>query len=273
MKARHRKLLAGIPFYILMFLFLFLVVGITATVVIGCFAQNWSGTFLPDQWTTYHLKRAWEFYDIGRYYKVSAQIVVLATMLSLICAIPTAYVMARKQLRAKELIDRFFKLPILLPELLIGIPLSTIFYSIGLGESHFSVVSVLMVIGIPYGLSILIPFIESLDSRVEVAAQTLGANKLTVFIKIIVPQMIPGIVSTLINVFVRLFTNYTLVLLIGGPKTFTLSIKVFNVLSNAKVEPQALLNSLTLYYMIPMLLFTVLSLFAEKVLKKRFGAK
>lgn len=130
-----------------------------------------------------------------------------------------------------------------------------------------------MVIGIPYGLSILTPFIENLDGRVEVAAETLGANKFVVFTQIIAPQLIPGIVATLINVFVRLFTNYTLLLLVGGISTYTLTIKVFNVLQNARVESQALLNSLTLFYMLPMLGFTIVSLVAEKLLQRRFGNK
>ena len=121
--------------------------------------------------------------------------------------------------------------------------------------------------------SILMPFIESLDSRVEVAAETLGANKLTVFTKIIIPQLIPGTVSTAINVFVRLFTNYTLILLIGGSATYTLTIKVFSTLQNAKAESQGLLNALTVYYMIPMLLFTIFTLVLQHVLKRRYGER
>lgn len=271
MKASTRKRLASIPFYLVIFLFLFFVIGIFLTVVIGCFSNDWRGTFLPTSYDLFFLKHTWENYHVGQYYLTSLKIVVTATMISLICAMPTAYVMARKDLKIKTLLNRFFQLPILLPELLIGIPLARIFYSIGIAETYTVVILVLMVIGIPFGLSILTPFIEALDDRVEVAAETLGANRFTVFMKIVVPQLIPGVVSTLVNVFVRLFTNYTLVLLVGGPQTFTLTIKVFSTLSNAKVEPQAWLNSLTVYYMIPMLLFTFFSLVLEKRLKKRFG--
>lgn len=273
MKAKTRKMLAKIPFYIVMFLFIIFVVGIFATVVIGCFSNDWSGTFLPETFSFFYLKQAWETYSVGDYYIKSAEIVVTATLISLVCVIPTAYVMARREMKLKGFLNHFFQLPILLPELLIGIPLATIFYSLGIAESFGVVVAVLIVIGIPFGLSILVPFVESLDDRVEIAAETLGANRLQVFTKIITPQLLPGIVSTLINVFVRLFTNYTLVLLVGGPPTFTLTIRVFNTLSNAKTEPQALLNSLTLYYMLPMLVFTFLTLVMEKKLKKRFGGK
>lgn len=273
MRAKTRKRLARLPFYLIMFLFILFVIGIFATVVIGCFSNDWSKTFLPETFSTFYLKQAWTNYGIGGYYLTSIKIVAAATLISLVCAIPASYVMARREMKIKGLLHQFFQLPILLPELLIGIPLATIFYSIGIAESYAAVVAVLIVIGIPFGLSILTPFVESLDERVEIAAETLGADKLTVFTKIIIPQLLPGVVSTLINVFVRLFTNYTLVLLVGGPKTFTLTIKVFNVLSNAKVEPQALLNSLTLYYMLPMLVFTFLTLLMEKKLKKRFGNK
>ncbi len=271
MKATTRKRLSSIPFYIVMFLFLILVLGIFLTVVIGCFSNDWRGTFLPTSYDLFYLKHTWTNYHVGHYYMTSFKVVVTATIISLVCAMPTAYVLARKNFKIKGLLNRIFQLPILLPELLIGIPLARIFYSIGIAETYTVVTMVLMVIGIPFGLSILTPFIEALDDRVEVAAATLGASRFKVFTKIVVPQLIPGVVSTLINVFVRLFTNYTLVLLVGGPQTFTLTIKVFSTLSNAKVEPQAWLNSLTVYYMIPMLLFTFLSLVLEKRLRKRFG--
>jgi putative spermidine/putrescine transport system permease protein len=271
MKKIQRERIESVPFYILIFAFLALVVGITATVVIGAFSNRWVGTPLPTEWTTYNMRYAWEFYEIGKYYLISLRIVIVATLVSLVCATPTAYVIARKELPFKDLIDKFFKLPILLPELLIGIPLAAIFYGIGLAETYLGVTSVLMVIGIPFGLSILVPFMESLDSRGEIAAETLGANKWHVFTKIIVPQLIPGMTSTLINVFVRLFANYALVLLLGGPGTYTLTIKVFSTLANAKSEAQGLLNALTVYYMIPMLGFTMLSLLLQNLLKRRFG--
>lgn len=273
MKAKTRKMLCSIPYYIIIFLFIGIVLGLAATVAIGCFSMDWRGTFLPATWTTYQLKLAWEKCNIAHYYIVSIRIVVSATVLSLVCSIPSAYVMARKPVRFKTLLNQFFRLPIMLPELLVGIPLAVIFYMLGLAETFVGVTVILMVIGVPFGLSILTPFIEGLDPRVEIAAETLGANKLTVFLQIIIPQLIPGVVSTMINVFVRLFTNYTLMLLVGGTATYTMTIKVFNVLSNARSEPQALLNSLTLYYMIPMLGFTIVSLAVESLLKKRFGGK
>lgn len=273
MSEKTKKVLYSIPFYVVIFGFITLVLGITATVVIGCFSLNWRSTFLPETFSWSYLQSAWNTYNIGSYYIISLKIVVVATFLSLFCSIPAAYVMARKDLKFKNVLNQFFRLPILLPELIIGIPLAVIFYAIGLAETYIGVTSILMVIGIPFGLSILTPFIENLDGRVEVAAETLGANKFTVFTKIIIPQLIPGVVSTLINVFVRLFTNYTLLLLVGGTATYTLTIKVFSVLQNARTESQALLNSLTLFYMLPMLGFTVITLIAEKLLKRRFGSK
>lgn len=272
-KTKVKRFLCSFPFYLIIFIFIAFVLGITATVIIGCFSLEWRNTLLPKTWTFYYLKEAWKTYNIGHYYIVSLKIIVGATFMSLVCSIPTAYVMARKNMKFKSLLDQFFRLPILLPELIIGIPLAVIFYSIGLAETYIGVVSILMIIGIPFGLSVLIPFIESLDSRVEVAAYSLGANNLKVFTKIIIPQLVPGVVTTMINVFVRLFTNYTLLLLVGGTSTYTLTIKVFNVLQNARSEPQALLNSLTVYYMIPMLGFTLLTLICQKALKRRFGER
>lgn len=273
MYKRIKKILSALPFILIISVFLITVISITITVVLGAFSHSWVGTVLPSEWTLYNIKHAWSFYEIGRYYIISLKIIVMSTFLSLVCAIPTGYILARKNFFLKGLIEKFFKLPILLPELLIGIPLASLFYSIGLAETYVGVVLVLMVIGIPFGLSILIPFLETMDSRVEIAAQSLGANKLVLLTHIIVPQLIPGITSTTINVFVRLFANYVLILLLGGPGTYTLTIKVFSTLANARSESQGLLNALTVYYMLPMLGFTSLSLVLQNTLKKRFGSK
>ena len=271
MSKKAIKFILNLPFYIIIFTFILFILGITATVFIGTLSLNWRDTFLPQDYSFRFLREAWVNYEITYYYIISIRIVLMATFLSLVCSLPTAYIMARKNIKLKELLNQFFRLPILLPELIIGIPLAVIYYNIGLAETYWGVTSILMVIGIPFGLSILTPFIERLDSRVEIAAETLGANRLVVFTHIIIPQLIPGVATTLINVFVRLFTNYTLLLLIGGPSTFTLTIRVFGVLQNARSEPQALLNSLTVFYMLPMFIFTVLSLICERALRKRYG--
>lgn len=273
MKKKTRDRLSSIPYYILLFLFIGLVAGITTTVILGAFSNKWVGTVLPTEWTVANFVKGWQFYEIDRYYAISLKIVVIATVLSLLCALPTSYVLARKNIKFKTMLEQFFKLPILLPELLIGIPLASIYYSVGLAETSVGVISVLMIVGIPYGLSILIPFMESMDSRLEVAAETLGANRFRVFTQVVVPQLIPGIVSTAINAFVRLFANYTLVLMLGGPGTFTLTIKVFSTIANARSESAGLLNALTVYYMIPMLLFTMGSLLLENKLQRRYGNK
>jgi len=268
-----KKFLFDLPFYIIIFSFVLLVLGITATVFIGSLSLNWRDTFLPDDFSFRFLRAAWSRYQIGFYYNITFRVITTATVLSLVCSIPTSYVLARRKLRFKNVLAQFFRLPILLPELIVAVPLAVMFFSIGLAQTFWGVTSILMVIGIPFGLSILVPFIESMDVRVETAAETLGATRLKVFIYIIIPQLIPGIVTTMINVFVRLFTNFTFILLIGGPTTFTLTVQVFSVLENARHEPQAELNSLMIFYMLPMLVFTVTALVLERILRKRFGGR
>ena len=148
--------------------------------------------------------------------------------------------------------------------------MASVFYFIGWAETLGGVVAALMVVGIPYGLAILVPIMETLDPRVELAAQTLGANKWHVFTKIIIPQLIPGITSVAINVFLRVFGNFTLVLLLAGPGTMTMCVLVFSLLTSPGGSDHEN-AALTLFFMIPMLLFTIISLTLSNYLRKRAG--
>ena len=99
MNSKVKKFLCDLPFYIIMYAFIILVIGITATVIIGCFSLDWRDTFLPEDYSLSYLQEAWTTYNIGSYYVISLKIVVVATLISILCSLPTAYVLARKDFK------------------------------------------------------------------------------------------------------------------------------------------------------------------------------
>src|SRR5690606_12274601 len=257
--------------WLMIIAFLTVVLGMTLVVLFSAFGKEWYTTVLPQGFTLEWFIKAWNAYEIGTYYKVTLQIVVSATVISLILSIPSAYILARREFPYKNGLISFFQLPFTLPELVYAIPVASIFYSIGLAETIPGLIIVNLIIGVPFSVFLLIPFIESLDPRLEWAAQSLGANKYKLFTRIIVPQLVPGITTATINIFIRMFSTFTIILLISGPKTQTLPVMVFSVLQGSGTQPPAMLNSLALTLMLPLLLFAFVSLWISSYTQKRLG--
>nr|WP_249316990.1 ABC transporter permease subunit [Bacillus sp. FJAT-50079] len=243
----------------------------TLAVLLSAFGKEWYGTILPNGYSFEWFKKAWVAYDVGFYYLVTLQIVIPATIISLVLSIPTAYILARRDFKYKEALIGFFQMPFTLPELVYAIPIASIFYSIGLAETIPGLIIVNLIIGIPFSVFILIPFMESLDPRLEWAAQSLGASKQKMFTRIIVPQLVPGITASAINIFIRMFSTFTIILLISGPKTQTIPVLVFSVLQGAGSQPPAMLNSLALTLMLPLLIFAFISLWISAYTQRRLG--
>ncbi|PAD87969.1 hypothetical protein CHH55_10355 [Niallia circulans] len=249
------------------------IIGMTIAVLLNAFGTEWYGTFLPAGYTVDWFVQAWQVYEIGHFYKITLQIVVTATIISLLLSIPTAYVLGRKSFPFKEGLISFFQMPFTLPELVYAIPVASIFYSTGLAETIPGLILVNLIVGIPFSVFILLPFMESLDPRLEWAAESLGATKFKLFSRIVIPQLVPGLTASAINIFIRMFSTFTIILLISGPKTQTLSVMVFSVLQGAGSQPQPMLNSLALTLMFPLLLFAFISLWISSFTQRRLGKK
>ena len=69
----------------------------------------------------------------------------------------------------------------------------------------------------------LVGIIENIDTEIMEAAETLGANRLTAFLKVILPLSVPGIIVGSILVFTGTLTAYTTPQLLGGNKNMMLS--------------------------------------------------
>lgn len=259
------------PFWLLIISFIGTVIGMMVAVYFSAFGESRGEGFLPTGFTVEWFVQAWQRYNVGQYSIITLQIIVPSTLISLILSIPTAYVLGRKEFPFKNGLVTFFKMPFTLPELVYAIPVASIFYSLGLAETITGLIIVYLIIGIPFSVSILIPFMESLDPRLEWAASSLGADGKQMFIKIVMPQLVSGITAAAINVFVRIFGTFTLTLLIAGATTQTLPLMVFSVLNGQGTQPQQLLDSLSIMLMLPLLIFSFVTLWIQSYSQKRFG--
>jgi molybdate transport system permease protein len=147
---------------------------------------------------------------------LSLQVALWATVVSLPPGVLVAYALARFEFPGKQLLNGLVHLPLILPPVVTGYLLLLLFGRRGvLGaflEEHFEVVfafrwtgAVLAcgIMGFPLMVRAIRLALETVDPRLEQAAQTLGANRLWTFCLITLPLMLPGLVAGAVLAFAK----------------------------------------------------------------------
>jgi putative spermidine/putrescine transport system permease protein len=231
-----------------------------ATVVTSSFATRWLGTWLPAGWTTRWYTSAWEEFQLAEVLTVTFQVVFLVVVLSGILGIPAAYALARRNFPGKRLVMLLFLLPMLVPPFTFGIPLATTLYRTGLAGSMSGVVLANLVPTVPFVILVMIPFIEQIDPRIEAAARVFGANTWRLFLYVLLPLLIPGMLAALLLVLVRTIAMFELTFLTAGPTSQTLVVALYYAVFAAGVRATQSVDAMAVVYMITTLVWLVIAL-------------
>ncbi len=187
-----------------------------AAVVLNSFATRWLGTWLPLGLTTRWYASAWDEFQLGDVLVVTLQVVFLVVFLSGLLGVTAAYALARRDFPGKRLVMLVFLLPLLVPPITYGIPLATVLYRAGLAGTLWGVVLANLVPSVPFVVLVMIPFIEQIDPRIEAAARVFGAGTRQLFLRVLLPLLIPGILAALLLVLVRTIAMFELTFLVAG---------------------------------------------------------
>ena len=208
-------------------LFVLNLLAVIAAVIVNSFATRWLGTWLPAGWTTRWYFSAWKEFQLSSVVLVTFEIVFTVVIISGILGVTTAYALARRNFPGKGLVVLLFLLPLLIPPLTYGIPLATVLYRLGLGGTFWGVVLINIVPSLPFVVLVMIPFIEQIDPRIEAAARVFGAGTTSLFLRILLPLLLPGMLAALLLVLVRTIAMFELTFLIAGPTTQTLVVSLY----------------------------------------------
>lgn len=139
-----------------------------------------------------------------------------------------AWVLVRYNFPGKPLVDGIVDLPLALPTAVAGIALTAAYSGNGwIGQyleamgikaafTPLGIIIALTFIGLPFVVRTVQPVLEDLDSEVEEAAATLGANRWQIFTKIILPTVFPALLTGFTLAFSRALGEYGSVVFISG---------------------------------------------------------
>jgi len=187
--------------------------------------------------------------------RLSLKVATVAMLASLPFAIAVAWLLARREFWGKSLLNGIVHLPLVLPPVVTGYLLLLSFGArgpIGSFLAEFGIVFSFRwtgaalasaVMGFPLMVRAIRLSIEAIDTKLEAAASTLGANRAFVFLAVTLPLMVPGIIAGMILCFAKAMGEFgatiTFVSNIPG-ETQTLPSAIYSFTQVPGGDPEAL---------------------------------
>jgi sulfate transport system permease protein len=152
----------------------------------------------------------------------------IAALINSVFGVIIAWVLVRYEFPGKRILDGCIELPFALPTSVAGITLSkmysengilgTPFAKLGIKVSytHLGLVIALVFVGIPFVIRAVQPVLEKLDGQYEEAAFMLGANRFQTFRRVLMPEMMPPVLTGFGLAFARGIGEYGSVIYISG---------------------------------------------------------
>lgn len=173
------------------------------------------------------------FYAIGRYpefvraFGESLWLGALSSALAIAVSVPAAIAIARHRFRGREAMTALFMSPLMIPSVVLGIAFLRFFTQIGIGGTFTGLVLGHIVIVMPFALRLTLASAIGLDRAIEHAAVSLGASETVVMRRIVLPLILPGLVSGWALAFINSFDEVTMTVFIAGPGIETLPVRMF----------------------------------------------
>ena len=133
----------------------------------------------------------------------------------------TAWVLVRDDFRGKSLLNAVIDLPFALPTIVAGLVLIALYgpkspVGVNVYGTRVAIGLALLFVTLPFVVRTVQPVLLELDAEVEEAARSLGASELTVFRRIVLPNILPGILSGVTLAFARAVGEIGAVVIISG---------------------------------------------------------
>jgi putative spermidine/putrescine transport system permease protein len=211
------------------FFLFYMLVPIISTYVFSI-ATRWDRTILPEGYTLEFYQRAASASYFTTTLRNSLVLSLATVLVSILLVVPTVYWVHTKLARAKPMLEILMILPFGIPTVVLALALIQVYRFPPLMRSPYLLIGAVVIYSMPFMYRPVSNAIQAIDAHILTeAGQSLGANVFQVLARIIIPNILPGILSGSLLVFSTIFAEYTLTSLIVGArfKTFPLLLVEF----------------------------------------------
>ena len=193
------------------------------------FSMN--GTILPISAMWSNFVDIWKLAPMGSYMRNSIIIAGGSTLLAMLCGIPAAYALSRMEFKGQTAFLGFIIVSQMFAPVVLLIGIYKVISAMGLTDNILGLVFINAAFNQAFTIWLLRGTFMSISSDMEQAATIDGCNRIQAMIRVLLPVAAPGIVTTLIFIFINAWNEYTVALCLISTeelKPLTVGINIFN---------------------------------------------
>lgn len=210
-------------------------------------------------------------------YRVSLETALIAALIDAVMGLILAWTLVRYEFPGKQIMNGLIELPFALPTAVAGIALThltttngwigSIFAKVGVNIAYtrLGITVALVFIGIPFVVRSVQPVLEKLDRQYEEASQILGANGRQTMFRVILPEILPALISGFTLSFARGIGEYGSVVFIAGNTPYETEITPLMIMAELQEYDYASATSIALV----LLAISFLILFLNSMIQSR----
>ena len=200
---------------------------------------------------------------------VTIVIAVLATLISTIAGTLTAIGLSYSKKLVKAYVSQINDLPMMNPDIVTAIGLMLLFITFHIERGFFTLLLAHIAFCIPYVMLSVTPKLRQLDPNLADAAMDLGATPFVTLSKVIVPEIMPGIISGALIAFTMSFDDFIISYFSTGQGVKNLSIMVYTMAKRVNPSINAISTLLVLLITVILILVNVVPIIRKKIEEKR----
>lgn len=163
-------------------------------------------------------------------------IAVGTVVIGLFVSIGAAYAFSRFRFVGRKVLMLQFLLINMFPVVLLILPLFILMRKIGILDTHIGLILANATVAIPFAVWMLSSYVGALPKSLDEAAMTDGCSRLTALRRVILPLMLPGIISTGIYIFITAWNEYLYALTLGGRNVRPVTVAIQTLIGEYQIE-------------------------------------
>ena len=189
------------------------------------------GTILPINALWSNFVDIWKLAPMGRYMINSILIAGGSSIIAMICGIPAAYALARMKFKGQTAFLGFIIVSQMFAPVVLLIGIYKVMVNLHMNNSIIGLIFINAAFNQAFTIWLLRGTFMSISAEMEQAATIDGCNRIQAMFKVLLPMAAPGIVTTLIFIFINAWNEYTVALCLISTDVFkpmTVGINIFN---------------------------------------------
>lgn len=186
----------------------------------------------PIYWPTFSLDAwhmIWEDWPMAKYLRNSVLAIIGSVIIDLVLAIPAAYSLARYRYRGREDIGFYILSTRMMAPAIVAVPIFFLFRNLGLLDTIWALMLIYAAVNLSVVTWIIRSYMLDIPKELEDAARTDGASDMRILWEIMIPAILPGIITAGVIAAIFAINEFLFTLLIAStPNAYTMSVALAN---------------------------------------------